>query len=85
MPFERKLHARVNVWVPTGFATTMGIGHGSLELRTQASTYYITRFGDNFSTAAEGNRATGFTHIQDRRTEICGGSTPRQSRAGGSI
>lgn len=62
------MRARVNVWVPSGLKTIMGVGHGSLELETRRSTYYITRLGDNFSTAAEGKRATGFTHIQNRRT-----------------
>ena len=70
MAIARIVSARVNVWMPTGFQTTMGIGHGSLELRTQSSSYYITWIGGggNSSSAAEGHRATGFKQLQDRKT-----------------
>lgn len=61
--------ARVNIWVPTGAATFLGIGHGSLELTTEAGTpYYITWLGGASSSTSqgEGDRAIGFKKIRNR-------------------
>ncbi len=60
--------ARVNVWMPAGLTTTLGIGHGSLELTTATGSYYITWLGQGLSSAGDGNRAIGFKQIQDRHT-----------------
>ena len=58
--------ARVNIWMPGGFDTVIGSGHGSLEIQTLSGrNYYITWLGGGAfaSQKQEGDRAIGFAQL----------------------